>query len=217
MKIQSYPTRKAYSLIELLIVIGIIVIVLAFSLNALSQSQSTQLFSNNFAKLFSLISNARSQAITGKGQLDFTDFDHDTRTNLSSPPDYVTPANYGIHFQTDSAPQVVLFADINPPESGAMGARLRYDEGTTYDLGQDVVLDSLYLPEGTILDVQDGTGAKTSGSIFYSPNYADINFENLDVSTSPFITIKLSNPKLMGCRIITMHKLAGIPEVGPCT
>ena len=144
MKKVYFRHTKGFSLLELLIVMGILVIVFAISMTSLMMAQYTQIFNNNFTKVFSLISNARSQAITGKGQLDFTDFDHD-----GSISDYVTPANYGVHFQTDSSPQVTLFADINPPDSGSLGTKGRYDAGTTYNLGQDLVKNYIERRGGT--------------------------------------------------------------------
>lgn len=216
--------QKAFTLIELIIVMGILVIVLAISFNSLVKSQDFQIFNNNFIKLQSLLNNARSQAITGKGQLDYTDFDNDLCNHLGymgggscTAPDYVTPANYGIRLDTTAGTtNVKLFADINPPHTGATGAKGRYDSGTAYTTGDDVDLDSLGLPTGIRLEVEDSSGAKTSGSLFFSPNYADISFDGLSVS--PFLKLRLRESGGTGqCKQIKIHKLAGIPEVEACS
>ena len=209
--------RPGFTLIELVIVMGILVIVLGLSMSSMLQSQYVQVFNNNFGRLYSLVNNARSQAITGKGQLDYTDFDHDGIT--TTPPDYVTPANYGVRFDTAAgSTNMRLFSDTNPLPSGGTGAKLRFDDGGNYVTGDDVILDSLTFPDKTTLVVKDGNGdTPASSSIFYSMKYADIAYEDLAVTPSPFIRIQLTEENISVCRQIQIHKLAGIPEVGPCT
>ncbi|MCC6643505.1 prepilin-type N-terminal cleavage/methylation domain-containing protein [Candidatus Peregrinibacteria bacterium] len=221
---KKQKTKKAFTLIELVIVMAVIVIVFGLSINSLTKSQDFQIFNNNFIKLQSLVNNARSQAITGKGQLDFTDYDNDKCNNggamsggSCTAPDFVTPGNYGVRFDTASgSANVRLFADINPPVSGSIsGQKGRFDNGGNYVQGDDLVLDTLTLPSTIKLEVDDGA-AQTSGSIFYSPNYADISFENL--SANPFLKIRLrESGGIAQCKQIKIHKLAGIPEVEACS
>lgn len=218
MKNQKTKTQPGFTLMELVLVVLIVVVVVGLSMSSLLQSQSTQVFNNNFGKLFSIVNNARSQAITGKGQMDFSDYDGDGQTHLTSPPDYVTPANYGVRFDVSGDPNVRLFADINPPETGATGSAKIFDTGGAYSTGDDLVLDRLTLSTGVSLVIEDGDGnTPSTSSIFYSPNYADIDYENLDVVTSPFIKIQLTDDLTGGCKQIRIHKLAGIPEVEACT
>lgn len=204
-------------MIELVIVTAIIIIVLALSFSALLQSQSFQVYNNTFIKLYSLVNNARSQAISGKGQMDFTNFDNDTSST-----DFVTPANYGVFFNTGTVtslkPNAALFADINPPAAGSFSAKGQFDPGTQYNLGNDLILDRLILPKTMSLEIKDGEGnTPVESSIFFSPNYADIAYENLIFNTSPFLTISLTDNSLGICRQIIIHKLAGIPEVSLCS
>lgn len=213
--------KKGFTIIELIIVLAIIVIVIGVSFSSLTRSQSQQIFNNNFDKIVSLVSTARSLAITGKGQLDYTDFDNDKCNHngvmvggTCTSPDYVTPANYGIYFNTTpGAKNIILFADINPPLSGATGQKGAYNLGTSYTTGDDFELDSLTLPSNLTLEVI-GSSSYTTGSLFFSPNYADITFQTL--VPNPFITIKLSESNPARCRQITIHKLAGVPEVKIC-
>jgi len=211
--------RAGFTLIELVIVMGILVIVLGLSMSSMLQSQSVQVFNNTFGKLFSLVNNARSLAITGKGQLDYTDYDRDTKNYLSSPADYVNPANYGVRFDTAAGSvNVRLFADINPPQSSGTGQKGRFDAGGVYTTGDDLVLDSLTLPNKISLAVHDGSSSQATPSIFYGMKYADMTFEGLNVNAgSPFIRIQLTDQQTTTCRQIRIHKLSGIPEVGVCT
>lgn len=225
--------RGGFTLIELLLVMTIIVIVAGLALGSMTNASSLQIFNNNFDKIVSLISNARSMAITGKGQLDYTDADHDgcdntgTGPSCGGVPDYVTPANYGVYFNTtpgSGQPNVLLFADINPPTSGTItGAKGRYDSAGNYSEGRDAVLgDTVTLPSNLAMTLYDGTNPLDvttplvgPGSIFFSPNYADIFFETL--TASPFLNIKLVDAQASRCRMISIHKLAGVPEVKACT
>lgn len=216
---QTREQKPAFTLIELVLVMGILVIVLGLSMSSLLQSQSVQIFNNNFSKLYSMVNMARSLSIAGKGQLDYTDFDRDTKNHLSSPPDYVTPANYGVRFDTASGSvNVRLFADINPPLSGALGQVGIYNDGTNYPLGHDLVLDSYSFPPKTVLKIIDGNNnTPSSGSFFFNMKYADISFENILTANSPFVRLQLTDQTTSACRQIRIHQLAGVPEVGPCT
>ncbi len=211
--------KPAFTLIELVLVMGILVIVLGLSMSSLLQSQSAQIFNNNFSKLYSMVNTARSLAIAGKGQLDYTDYDRDTKNHLSSPPDYVTPANYGVRFDTASgSANVRLFADIHPPLAVALGQAGAYDDGTNYPFGHDLVLDSYTFPSKTVLKIIDGNSLNpTTGSFFFNMKYADISFENILTVTTPFVRLQLTDQTTGACRQIRIHQLAGIPEVGPCT
>jgi prepilin-type N-terminal cleavage/methylation domain-containing protein len=218
MKNKNIHNKKGFTLIELTIVTAVILAVVAISLTSLLQSQAFQVYNNNLTKLFSLINNARSQAITGKAGLDFTDFDNDALTNLTPTKDLVTPAHYGVRFNTDSSPQVLLFSDTHNPAGGAgVGKEGQFNGGTLYSGGDDPVLDKLILADNVVLKVTDGDGnSPANSSIFFSPNYADITFENLTFSASPFLTITLSQNALGLCNQIVIHRLAGIPELSTC-
>ena len=211
---------------------AIIVIVTGIALGSLSTSQSLQVFNNNFDKIVSIISNARSMAITGKGQLDYTDADNDICNNNGAilpdgtciAPDYVTPANYGIRLDsTAGMPNVILFADANPPTTGTItGAIGRFDDENNWAAGDDPVLgESLSLPPELTMEIVDGGSvppggtAYASGSIFFSPNYADISFESF--TASPFLDIKLTDARFSRCRRLRIHRLAGVPEIQPCS
>jgi prepilin-type N-terminal cleavage/methylation domain-containing protein len=220
--------QPGFTLIEVMIVLAIIVIMAGIALASMVRSQSQQLFNNQFDQINSLIGNARSLAITGKGQLDYTDADHDhcnqdgaiAPDGTCTAPDYVTPANYGVNFNTTGSQNVVLFADLNPPSTGASGAKGRYDSGSSYSTGDDLKLGNIInLGNDYCIKLEDSTGASvTDGSILFSPNYADISFDKFSVTgTSPFLIIRLHDKTpVKRCKQIRIHKLAGIPEVEQC-
>ncbi len=217
--------KSGFTLIELMIVVAIVVIMTAITLGSLNRAQEQQVFNNNFEKLFSLINTARSLAISGKGQLDYTDFDNDgckdAVTQNCAAPDYVTPGNYGVYFDTSASPNAVLFADINTPASEPIsGHKGAYDHGTSHSAGNDLDLDSMSLPSGMTMEMEDSVPQTptTSGSIFFAPNYADISFSPpaLDTVVAPFLILKLKQGDSF-CKQIRIHRLAGIPEVEACS
>lgn len=211
--------KEAFTLVELIIVMAILVVVFGIALGSVNQSQSLQIFNNNFDKIMSMIGTMRSQAITGKGQLDYVDFDNDNCNESGGDncdgPDYVIPAHYGVYFDTANG-TITTFADMNVPKSGAVGKVGKFDENGSYKTGKDLVLEMRNLPENYQLIIfdNDENAPFTKGGIFFTPNYADISFE--DFTASPFLNIKLMDTKANRCRMITIHKLAGIPEVKFC-
>jgi prepilin-type N-terminal cleavage/methylation domain-containing protein len=227
---KNQKTKKysaAFTLVELLVVLAIIGIMASIAINSLIISNRQQLFLNQFEEVFSAINNARSLAISGKGELDYVDYDQDGCNYTGALPctngaDYVTPANYGVRFDSTGTGRVRLFADMQVPLSGATGAELQYDNGTTYTTGHDLVLRDVVIDSRFQMEVFYGNGSLTQdtlpASIFYSPLYADIKFQDVAVDqTNPFFVVRLRElTGVQRCRQIKIHQLAGVPEVGAC-
>lgn len=217
-----------FTLVEVLVVLAIIGIMTTISLNSLIISNRQQLFLNQFEEIFGMMNSARSLAIAGKGELDYVDYDQDGCNYTGASPctngaDYVTPANYGVHFEEDGGIQKLkLFADMQLPSSGASGAKLQYDDGGVYTTGDDLVLREVNIDERFEVNILFGDGTLTEVdppvAIFYSPLYADIKFENVAVDAeSPFFIVRLQEiDGVQRCRQIKIHQLAGIPEVEVC-
>jgi len=226
MKNQGWLAEKpGYTLVELMIVLVIIVVFAAIAMASMVRQQDQQLFNNQFESILSMINNARSQAITGKGQLDYTDFDHDGCQALDCT-DFVTPANYGVHFDSKMDPStenVVMFADMNPTEAHPeYKGTYNPEPAAALTEGGDLKLGNIInLGTDFCLRIEDNNppSANSSGSIFFSPNYADISFEGYQVtSDKPFLLIRLhDNTAANRCKQIRIHQLAGIPEVEQCT
>lgn len=219
---------KAFTLVEILVVLAIIGIMTAIALNSLIISNRQQLFLNQFEEIFSAINNARSLAISGKGELDYIDYDQDGCNYTGAIPctngaDYVTPANYGVRFDSTGTGRIRVFADMQVPLSGATGQKLRYDNGGAYATGDDVVLRDIVVDSRFQLSAYYGNGTLTAdtlpAAIFYSPLYADIKFEGIAVDeNNPFFVVRLQEiGGVARCRQIKIHQLAGVPEVGACS
>lgn len=211
--------KKGFTLIELVIVLAVVTVIFGISFDTFSRSQSQQLFNNTFEKIVSMISSARSLAITGKGQLDYTDFDHDGCSNTGgtgcSGPDYVTPANYGVYINSraEGGANIRVFADNHLPASGATGQVGKYNNiDRAYVNGQDLDLAEFNIPSPLKLQIATGD----VGSILFSPNYADISLDQLEWDKNSFLTIQLKGVNPARCRQIKLHRLAGVPEVGFC-
>lgn len=228
---------KAFTLVEILIVIAIIITITAATLNGIVNSQKLFAFNAASTKIIDMVREARSYAITGKAQPDFTDYDGNgcyDANHSGNPPgcpvggDYVTPANYGVYFGSD---KIDLFADIHQAKTTSGGTADPNTEGKflpgSNDIGQrsdgtDLVLSEYQIPNGITLKVNvDGvsnpsfscgvSGACTP-SIFYSPIFADFNTDPSPTSQSiGFVYIGVSDGERSSC--FKIQKLAGNPEV----
>lgn len=216
MKKKFFSGQAGFTLIELLIVITIISIMFGLSISSAISSQKSFIFTTAYEQIKSLMRQARSLAISGKTQLDYTDYDQDTftDTNLNNgQPDAVTPAHYGIHFdQADG--KITLFADIHtqsgnqsPPSEGvydAPGANTKIGE---YEPDKDIKLAEIQLDQNLIIMIP-----QNSQTVFYSPIFADATFN--PQLTQPYLIFGVREKNVqngrMRCSII--HPIAGIPE-----
>ncbi len=227
--------HSGFTLAELILVVALTLFLLTVTVQGFVNSASQFTFSNASERVQEMIRSARSLAISGKAQLDYTDFDKDgcfddsslnvSPCDSSAPPDYVTPANYGINFSKTTPGgvdtyTVTLFADLhaNPSCASGCGQEGVYDSGSglaDYRNGKDVILDQYVLPNGIVFAFP-GTG-NNDATIFYSPIFADASFK---VGTSPvlpedpFFTFGVSQMQgtILRKRCYEIHKLAGISE-----
>ncbi len=201
--------------------VAIVMMLLTATLQGLVSSQKTFLFANAFERMTDLVRQARSLAVTAKAQMDFTDYDNDgctdTVTNPVIPgacqaPDFVTPAHYGVYFDTSNtnAQKIVLFADLHTDGSNAEG---QFNAGGTpgvYMGGLDYVLAEYTLPPGYDF-VFLGSGNQT---VFYTPIFADTTFEPpLDPINGPFFIFGLATNSPKKAKCLKIHPVAGVPEV----
>lgn len=205
--------KSGFTLLELLLVIIVTLILAGTAINGIIRSQALFQFNAAFQNVSSLMREARSYAVTGKAVIDYTDYDGDgckkandhalkcsfLDTSLN---DYVTPANYGIHFSDN---KMTLFADLHgstteggydTPPAGFM----------TYTPGKDMRIAEYELPSEYAFAFDPGT----VNTIMYSPIFADTSFNE---SVTDFFVFGVEESSGNRNRCMAVHKVSGIPEV----
>lgn len=206
--------KSGFTLLELLLVIIVTLILAGTAINGIIRSQGIFQFNGAFQNVSSLIREARSYAVTGKAVIDYTDYDgdgckeggaiaaHDAGCTLvAGTPDYVTPANYGIHFSGNT---MTLFADLHgsategvydTPPAGFM----------TYAAGKDMRIAEYELP------VEYAFAFNPAGvnTIMYSPIFADTSFND---TVTDFFVFGVKETSGNRNRCMAVHKVSGIPE-----
>ncbi len=237
--------RSGFTLVEMIVVLALTLFLFVVALKAVTGSTSQLNFANTHEQVLDLVNQARSLAISGKAQPDYTDFDNDGCTDLANNPlqnvampctaalpDMVTPAHYGVHFHISSDPlnpydTVTLFVDNHALASG--GGSGNGKEGVfdaadlsslpgDYWLGKDIVLQQLTIPSGLhLFNLPGNAGNVTDTSIFYSPIFADMAFD-VPLQQNQFFTFGLQQTAggISRQRCTRIQLLAGIPENAAC-
>lgn len=205
-------TKKAFSFVEMIIVIGLIAIISTLAIRGIVNSQKSFIFSSTYQRVQELARQARSLAVTGKAQLDFTDYDNDDCTDsasnppLCAAPDFVTPAHYGVYFDTISN-KVILFADLHDTTNGNKeGLYIGGAPLNTYVSGKDLNLAEFPLPENYRFIIPTGR------TIFYTPVFADTSFDTVPLPQT-FYVFGILDEKNGIKRCSKIHPIAGVPEV----
>lgn len=212
--------QRGFTLIELIMVIALMLILVVASAQSIISSTNQFRFQNVNDQILNLLREARSLAVSGKAQLDYTDFDKDILTDVpvNGQVDYVTPAHYGVRFihdaEGDEPDKAILFID-NHSVAGEGSSEGAYDPRTKsvadYRRGYDIILREVTLPDNIRLSLENGT----IDTIFYSPLYADISFSPLILDN--FFNLGLSQSGAVRReRCYVIHKISGIPEPVSC-
>lgn len=216
--------RSGFTLVELLLVIMMVVILTAAAINGIIRSQRTFTFNGTDQQVGSLVREARSLAVTGKAVLDYTDYDQDGLDDADA--DYVTPANYGIHFDTATG-TMTLFADMHPESSMTMSIEGEYDAPTggfgVYTPGEDIKIAEYTVP-GTIDLLAEGSGTTAVDTIMFSPIFADTSFFDSVATTTVDLTgeffvfgIRENGYASNLERCLVIHPIAGVAETTDAT
>jgi len=213
--------RKGYTLVELLIVIGITVLLLSLAIGGMSNSQKSFTFSNAYERVIQLVREARSSAVTGKATLDYNDYDNDGKKAIDN--DYVTPAAYGIDFYKGTATvpgTVTLFADLHKSTPDPNQREGTYDPPVPfalnkYQAGKDLAIAQFTLPKPLKL-ILKGTLPPSLGpvrqQIFFTPIFADVTIQ--PALTNKLFIFGVSEGTAKGrFRCSQIHPIAGVPEV----
>ena len=200
---------KAFTLVEMLLVVAIIGIISAGAIVTSAGFRSQVVFVSNYQSVEGLISEARSRSLTGESYEDTSDFDNDGITD-----DLILPYGYIVNFaQVDGIIAVSLYADV-------------YNSNSIGELDiNDVKLKSIELDDS--LRLATLTKRNTGGSltivdsdfsIIYKTPDADFEVFSSDVGGDvSSLQIKLSqvnnDDEEVRAKYFFMHFLFGIPEV----
>jgi len=213
--------RSGFTLIEIILVVALTLFFLTVTATGLVNSASQFAFANAYQRVLTMISTARSYAISGKAQLDYTDYTNNFATSTDNPTNYVTPAHYGINFNAANK-TVTLFADLHSKDSTTREGHFNPpgNPPTTADYanGMDIILDTYTLPEGMSLILPSITAPATAITIFYSPIFADISFDVSPLPTGSFFKfgVQQTSGAITRNRCSEIHIIAGIAEPFDC-
>ena len=219
-KISFTLFRPGFTLAEFIIVVGILLMLFTLSMRGLVNSQKSFLFNNTAEKVIQMVREARSLAVTGKAQTDYTDADKDRTLPNPDLGDYVTPAHYGVYFDTASSPQkLVMFFDVNAGEASDQTEGV-YDPPSAatgigkFEDGKDVILAEFSLDENMSF-ILNPAGTNT---VMFSPIFADTSFDAPLAGTKIFIFgVKETGGTVNRQRCYKIHLVAGVPEVADST
>lgn len=201
--------KMGFTLIELLLSMMIIVLLAGAAITSVFRSQAIFLFNSASQQAGAFLTEARSLAVAGKAQLDYTDYDEDG--DKADEGDFVTPANYGVFFDlTDN--KIFLFADLHG--SGTEGIFDKPDAIAKFEDGKDFVLSIYELPDGYELlsEAADGDAVNT---ILYTPLFADTSFAynaTVEDMEGDFFVFGVKEKDGTRERCYAVHPVAGLPE-----
>lgn len=202
--------KKAFTLVEIILVISIIVVIAVVALGTRFGSQDLTVFKNSYSEVVGLIQQARNFALSGQSYPDYTDYDNDE----SYDNDKILANGYILNFKIGTPTIVSLYADLYSSNIGQL------DPGEKRDqlIDQVELLDDMRIEPVAIK--QNGTenvGAsfnKSDFSIIYLTPDAEFSVIDNDLNS---IQLKFSqvdeDEKDIRTKYIYMHYLYGIPEV----
>jgi prepilin-type N-terminal cleavage/methylation domain-containing protein len=198
--------HKAYTLIELLIVMAITVMLFAVGIGGMITGQKQFMFQSNAERIIQLVRDARSLAIAGKAYPDYTDYDRDgNSTNL------ITPAHIGVNFDAENG-IVTMFADLHKSGTDPAQKEGIYDAPNpfdfyTYSRGKDVAIEQFQI--NPTLRLLISGGPKT---IFFSPIFADVTFDPPLNNASKFFIFGIKEKTGTRKKCVKIHPISGVPE-----
>lgn len=207
--------KRAFTLIEILIVMALMIMLAAAGFTSLMSSQRTITYLNTDEKILSLFRNARTYAVTGRAVQDYSDYDGDSNTQ-----EMVTPANYGINFTTTaSVTKVSLFADMrdrtNPLKEGAFND----PGGFSYVDGADLLQQTYDVDPSIKVKWYCVVTTNHPDTVFFSPIYADVKFDKTvayDCSPNNLFYFGICQATTNAKKCYGIHPIAGNPEPVTC-
>lgn len=209
--------KKAFTLIELMIVMVIVVMIIGVGLGGMINSQRQVLFLSAYENVIQLVRDQRSLALSGKAMPDYTDYDKD----LSSV-DLVTPANYGVSFDLTKK-TVTTFIDLHKSATITNQTEGQYDPpysppATTtlvfyqYVPGKDVAMAQYKLDSKLGLISNMFKTGNTRVDIFYSPIFGDVTIKPALTAPEQFLIFGVEDHDKGRVKCSKIHPIAGVPE-----
>lgn len=206
---------SAFTLVEIMIVLAITMFLLTIALQSAWGSSAQLNFINSTNKVIDMIREARSLALAGKTQLDYTNF-----LGTDCPTCLITPAGYGVAFEHYSDPtipdQAILFVD-NHSLFGGEGTYVE-DNLANYNAGTDIVLEKFVLPKGIFFNgngiLAFGQNDSKRSTIIYTAVFADVIFDPPTIvpSLSNLLTFGLTQSgSVPRSACFQIHKVSGLP------
>lgn len=216
-KQKTFPAAKknAFTLIEILIVMALMIMLAAAGLTSLVSSQRTMTYLNTDEKILSLFRNARTYAVTGRAVQDLSDYDNDTDIT-----EMITPANYGINFTTAAgATKVSMFADMRDRAAPLNEGIYNDPGGFSYVAGKDL-LQMTYNVDPSITVKWYCTALNPHpDTVLFSPIYADVKFDppvTTDCSPNNLFYFGICQASTNAKKCYGIHPIAGNPEPVTC-
>lgn len=203
--------KSGFTLIEIIIVMAIMTILFSMAASGMSNSRSFFTFTNSYERVVQLVREARSDAVTGKAQMDYTDYNQNGIVPDAGNPDFVTPAGYGINFDTtEGSAKVTLFVDLHVGALDDEQTEGTYDAPTSigaYEAGKDFIMAQFSLDPLLILILQGGPE-----TVIYTPIFADVTF-NPELDTGEISMIfGVSEGAAKRHKCSKIHPVSGVPE-----
>jgi len=211
--------KKAFTLIEIVIVTMIILVTTAFSVNYLAGTQAGQDFENNFSSLLELVRTARNNAVFEKAvEVELSDGGGGfNKVNFN-------PENYGIYIENDKPNKefrVTYFADLETREVGneVLGTLLSYDTEDVEN-GGDFVFSKLSFPSDKY-DITIGkNGVKQDMNIplefLFAAKSNSFFYRNVSPSVSENLLIMFRESTGNRCKAIKINFISPNPEISQC-
>jgi prepilin-type N-terminal cleavage/methylation domain-containing protein len=211
----SGMAKKAFTIIELLVVMAVVVMLFAVGLGGMITSQRQFVFLTAYNQVLLIVRDQRSLALAGKALPDYTDYDKD----LLKTTDLVTPANYGVSFEFISATNtwtVTTFADLHKGIDPAQTEGLYDAPGAlyTYTPGRDLMMSKYTLDKrlSLVSNLFKFTAPlNTRVDLFYSPIFGDVTIKP-DLGTKKFLIFGVADAQAGRKKCSKIHPVAGVPE-----
>lgn len=199
---------KGYTLVQLLMVIGIIAILSTYALINSNLFQRQIQFQQNYKNTVDVVREARSLALSGQSYPDTNDYDNDGL--FASDGDEILPNGYIVHYDaTGATPTIELYADVFASNVGQLDV-------------DDVFLRSYILEEDMqiTLDILDNAGGISSitnpNDFAFIYKVPDAQFEiiNEGKKSLQFKIAQLSEDgQELRSKFLFINYFSGIPEL----